>query len=174
MFLYIFVLFLRVIFSPLILIWPFISVIVSFSLDLVDGDFAAPVVTKAQYQLIDKTVDYWVYIFEMVYSWIYLPSFKWFLLALFIWRTIGTLIFYITSKRKLFIIFGNYFENAFFIFFFAKIFPNLRFLVENRVALVVSLIAVFSIKAFQEWFIHIADLSVREDIFKNKRSWKKT
>lgn len=99
----------------------------------------------------------------MIYAWINFRDFRLFLLALLLWRFIGMVVFYITKNRRYFIIFGNYFENAFYVIFFNFIVINFVF----------TLITVFAFKLFQEWFIHVADLSVREDIFKKKRNWKK-
>lgn len=161
---YYLVLLVRLILAPLIFIWPATSVIVSFLLDAVDGDIAASAVSKERYQAIDKTVDFWVYIFEMSYAWINFDEFKLLLLGLFIWRLAGLILFYVTANRRLFIIFGNYFENVFFVIFFGF----------TKAPFFYFAVAVASlIKFFQEWFIHIADLSVIEDIFKIKRRWKK-
>ncbi|KKQ24776.1 MAG: hypothetical protein US40_C0001G0029 [Candidatus Roizmanbacteria bacterium GW2011_GWC2_37_13] len=162
-YLYILIIFLRILFALLIFRLPQLSVIVSFFLDVVDGDFAPSAITKKQYQFVDKTVDFFVYIFEMIYAWINFRDFRLFLLALLLWRFIGMVVFYITKNRRYFIIFGNYFENAFYVIFFNFIVINFVF----------TLITVFAFKLFQEWFIHVADLSVREDIFKKKRNWKK-
>ena len=163
-YLYYLIIFLRILSAPLIFFWPLQSIIVSFLLDAIDADFAHYIVTKKQYQLIDKTIDLWVSFFEMVFAWQVFPAFRYFLLFLFLWRIIGTLIFYLTGKRKFFLIFANYFENAFFVIFFRNYLSkiNLYFLIGIS----------FIIKLFQEWFIHIADLSVREDIFGKKRKWR--
>ena len=161
---YYLVLLVRVIFAPLIFIWPATSVIVSFLLDVVDGDIAPYTVSKERYQIIDKTIDSWVYIFEMIYAWINFEQFKFLLLGLFLWRMLGMILFYITSNRRIFVVFGNYFENVFFVIFFGFTKPPVFYF---------AVVFVSLIKFFQEWFIHVADLSVREDVFKLKRNWKK-
>ncbi|PIP62556.1 hypothetical protein COW98_03360 [Candidatus Roizmanbacteria bacterium CG22_combo_CG10-13_8_21_14_all_35_9] len=163
-YLYYLIIFLRILSAPLILIWPTTAIILSFSLDVIDADFAHYVVSKKQYQIIDKALDFWVFLYEMILAWQLFPVFRNFLLFLFLWRMIGTLIFYFTGERKLFLIFANYFENAFFVIFFRNYIPkiNLYFLIGIS----------FIIKLFQEWFIHVADLSVREDILKSKRKWR--
>ena len=160
-FLYIFVVILRIIFAPLIFVWPLLSVIVSFFLDLIDADLAHYTITKDQYEINDKALDFWVYIFEMIYAWQNFSDFKWLLLVLFTWRFIGMIVFYITNNRKYFIIFENFFENIFFVLFFKIQIVNIY----------ITFILAFMIKIFTEWFIHYADLSVREDIFKSKRKW---
>lgn len=161
---YYFLLLIRLTLAPLIFIWPTITVILSFLLDAIDGDIAAHYVSKDRYQTIDKTVDFWVYIFEMTYAWVNFEQFKFLLLGLFLWRLAGMILFYITSNRRLFIVFGNYFESVFFVIFFGFTKPPVFYF---------AIVLVSLIKLFQEWFIHVADLSVREDIFKLKRTWKK-
>lgn len=162
-FYYYFIILLRIIFAPLILLWPLLSIIVSFFLDLIDADFAHYTVTRNQYQLIDKSLDFWVYIFEMVYAWYNFPDYKWLLLALFLWRLIGMIVYLVTKKRKYFIIFGNFFENIFYVLYFKVVVIDIP----------VTFTIAFLIKVFTEWFIHVADLSVREDFFKSKRKWKR-
>ncbi len=153
----------RIILAPFIFVWPTVTVILSFLLDVIDGDFAVSVVSKRQYRSIDKAVDFWVCVFEMAYAWIYFGQFKFFLLALFLWRLVGLLLFYITQNQRLFVIFGNYFENVFFVVFFGFTTPPVFYF---------AVVLVTLIKFVQEWFIHVAELSVREDIFKMKRAWK--
>jgi len=170
---YYLILALRFLFAPLILIWPVNTVIVSFFLDVIDGDFAPFSVSQKKYQELDKIFDYWVYIFEMAYAWIHLSDYKILLLALLVWRTIGHIIFHFRQNRSIFLIFGNYFENVFFLVFFADHFSSLKFILEERGVFAFSLAAVLIIKVFNEWFTHIAQLSIRENIFKSKRRWIK-
>lgn len=132
-------------------------------MDVIDGDFAPYTVTKIQYQQIDKILDFWVYIFELIFAWEVFPEFKTLLVVLILWKLIGLVIFFLTGKRWIFIIFGNYFEAAFFVIYFKIIFINLP----------ITLAIAFLIKVFNEWFIHVAELSVREDFFRSKRKWKK-
>lgn len=154
----------RLIFGPLILIWPFPSIIVSFFLDVVDGDLAPRAVTKKKYQIIDKTTDTWVYVFEMILGWQMFPVFKYLLLFLFIWRLVGIVLFSFTKKSRVFFIFGNYFENIFYVLFFQNYLPKIN--------IYYLFVLVTLIKIFQEWFIHIAKLSFMEDIIGKKRKWR--
>lgn len=170
-YLYYFILVVRLIIAPLIFVWPLTSVIISFLLDLIDGDIAVYAVSREQYQIIDKTVDFWVYIFEMIYIWINFQDFKLLLLALFLWRFTGMVLFYLTSNRRLFIVFGNYFENVFYLVFFGLTFPAFNWLIRDTNVYYFAIIAVSILKFFEEWFIHVAQLSVREDFFKSKRKW---
>src|SRR5579859_4074454 len=79
--------------SPiLIFINPYLAVIVSNFLDLIDSDFAfySQLVTWKQYYLLDKIFDYWWYIFIVLYS--ANKTIFPFILALFIFRGIGQLL----------------------------------------------------------------------------------
>lgn len=163
-FLYFFIILLRIIFGPLILVFPLPSIILSIFLDAIDAEFAHYVVSKKQYQLIDKLLDLWGYVFELIFALIYL-NYKIFLLFLFLWRMIGTVIFYLIKNRKIFFIFANYFENFFLVIFISKYFD-----VKTNINLLFFI--AFLTKLFQEWFLHISQKSFREDILKIKRFWK--
>lgn len=163
-YLYFLIIFLRIVFAPLILIWPLQSIIVSFLLDVVDADFACFAISKHQYQIIDKILDTWVYIFELTLALKMFPNWNYFFILLFFWRLVGLIVFYFFKNRKIFLIFGNYFENAFFAFLLKYYFVEIN--------LYYLLLIAFIAKVFQEWFIHVAELSVMEDLFKKKRHWK--
>ena len=163
---------LRVLMAPIIFVWPVLSVILSLILDLVDADFAHHVVSKNEYQLIDKTLDFWVYIFEITYAWIHFPKYIFLLFILLVWRFIGMMIFYLANNRKIFIIFANHFESLFYLVFFATYFQSLNFLINSQRNLLIFFSILFVLRVFLEWFIHVADLSVREDFFRKKRRWQ--
>ena len=171
-YLYILILILRLLFAPLIFIWPVLSVILSLLLDLVDADFAHHVASKNEYQLIDKTLDFWVYIFEISYAWIHFPKYIFLFFILLAWRFIGMMIFYLANNRKIFIIFANHFESLFYLVFFATYFQSLNFLIYPQKNFLISFSILFIFRIFLEWFIHVANLSVREDFFRKKRSWQ--
>lgn len=168
---YYIVVFVRIVFAPLILVWPTLAIILSLFLDIIDADFAHHVITKKQYQIIDKLLDSWVYVFEMALAWTMLKDYRLFLLGLFVWRMAGLLLFLKFKKRSILLIFGNYFENVFFLLYFATVYKNLNVILSNNTYFYLAMAFIFISKAFQEWFIHVADLSIREDLFKSKRKW---
>jgi hypothetical protein len=169
---YYFVVLVRIVAAPLILIWPTTAIILSLFLDIIDADLAYKVITKKQYQLIDKILDSWVYVFELILAWAVLPDFRFLLMGLFVWRTIGLMIFLKLRNRKILLIFGNFFENVFFLLYFASVFKSLNFILLNPIYFNLGMAFAFMSKIFHEWFIHVADLSIREDIFRSKRKWK--
>ena len=167
---YYFVVLLRILVAPLIFIWPLLSIIVSFFLDLIDADFAHKVVSKKLYQIIDKNLDLWWFINIMIYSYTNYPDYKIYLLILFIYRVLGQLIYYVSGNRGVFLFFPNFFEWVFFLIFLGKnYYPSI---IAGQTFYLI-LLAIFFVKIFQEWFLHVADLSIREDFFGKKRSWKK-
>ena len=169
---YYFIVLLRILAAPLIFVWPLISVILSFFLDVIDIEFASRGgLTLDKYERWDKSLDLWWYFNAMIYGWFYLSYYKYLLLALFIFRLIGDIIFFFKNNRKIFIIFPNFFENFFFLFFFALYFRQLNFLLDKK-HLLISLLMIILLKLFQEWWVHIAQISIPEFFFGKKRVWK--
>lgn len=167
---YYFIFILRILVAPLIFIWPLLSIIVSFFLDLIDGDFAYKVVSKKLYQIIDKNLDLWWFINIMIYSYINYPDYKIYLLILFIYRVVGQLIYYVSGNRKILLLFPNFFEWVFFLIFLGKnYYPSII----TGQTFYLILLVIFFVKIFHEWFLHVANLSIREDFFKSKRNWRK-
>jgi len=171
-FLYYLIVVLRILAAPLIFIWPLLSVILSFFLDVIDIEFASrKVLNLAEYERYDKALDTWWYLNAMIFSWFYLPSFRLLLLMLFIFRAIGEIIFFVKNDRRIFFLFPNFFENIFFLIFFSINFKQLHFLLDKEYVFL-SLSAVIVIKIFQEWWIHIALISIPEHFFGKKRKWR--
>lgn len=167
---YYFVVILRILVAPSIFVWPLLSIILSVFLDLIDADFAHKIMSKKLYQLIDKNLDLWWFINIIIYVFINIPEYKIYLLFLFIYRLIGQLIYYFSKNRKVLLFFPNFFEWVFILIFFGKnYFPSI---LEGKIYVLI-LIIIFIVKIFQEWFLHTANLSIREDFLKIKRSWKK-
>lgn len=172
-FLYFFVVFLRILSAPLIFITPLPAIILSFFLDVIDIEFASQkVLNLSEYEKYDKALDFWWYINIMIFSWFHLPSYKYLLLILFTFRAIGEIIFFIKNDRRVFFLFPNFFENIFFLIFFSIYFKQLNFLLNKEfVYIFISIIIV--LKLFQEWWVHIAQISIPEDFFGKKRKWRK-
>ncbi len=167
---YYFVILLRIFTAPLIFIWPLLSIILSVFLDLIDADFAHKVVSKKLYQLFDKNLDLWWFINIIIYSYFNFPDYKIYLLILFVYRLIGQLIYYLSRNRGVLLFFPNFFEWVFILIFIGKnYYPSI--LKGETFNLIILII--FIVKIFQEWFLHVANLSIREDLLKSKREWKK-
>lgn len=173
LFLYYFIIFLRIISAPLIFIWPLISIILSFFLDIIDIEFASRgVLTLSEYERSDKALDLWWYSNAMLFSWFSLPYYRLFLLTLFIFRIVGDAIFFLKNDRRILFLFPNFFENIFLLIFFSLYFKQLNFLLDKKYFFI-SLSIVVLLKILQEWWVHIAQISISEDFFGKKRKWKK-
>lgn len=170
---YYFVVLLRILVAPLIFIWPLTAIILSFFLDIIDIEFASrKVLTLSEYEKYDKALDLWWYFNVIAFSWFYLPDYKFLLLILFIFRITGSIIFFLKNDRRIFFIFPNFFENIFFLIFFSLNFKQLNFLLDKKCFLFSISIAII-LKIFQEWWVHIAQISIPEYFFGKKRRWRK-
>ena len=91
---YYFVILSRILVAPLIFIWPLLAIILSFFLDIIDIEFASRgALTLEKYERYDKALDLWWYFNVMIFSWFQLPNYRYILLILFIFRTVGENIF---------------------------------------------------------------------------------
>lgn len=167
---YFFIIALRILAAPLIFIWPLPAIILSVFLDIIDADFAYKVVSKKKYEQIDKNLDFWWFVNIMFYAYSNFPQYKLILFGLFIYRFVGQALFAITDKRIFLMYFPNFFEWIFFLIFFGSNYWPV--LINNKIFYaLLGLIVV--VKIAQEWFLHIADLSLRQIIFKFDRKWQK-
>lgn len=167
---YYFIVILRILAAPLIFIWPLPAIILSVFLDIIDADFAYKVISKDKYEQIDKNLDFWWFTVVMTYSYINYPQYKLFLFTLFVFRFIGQALFSISNKRIFLMYFPNFFEWVFFLIFLGiNYFPNLI----NNGIFYFLLGVIMVVKLLHEWFLHIADLSIKEIVLKSKRNWKK-
>lgn len=88
-----------------------VSAIVHLVLDILDGGAACQGVMRAEdYQKIDKLLDWWWFVF--ILGWIYMNMNSYFLVMfiLFLWRTIGEMMFFGSGKRGWLVVFPNFFE----------------------------------------------------------------
>ncbi len=97
--------------------WPFIAGWANFVLDTVDGDLLIPLgLEDATYQPIDKIADWVTYVFMVVAAYKGGWHIKKWILGLFLFRSIGQLLFLITSDEILFFYFPNFLEPLFLIY----------------------------------------------------------
>jgi hypothetical protein len=168
---YVFVELVRLVIPFYIFMFPLFTVIAEIFLDSIDGDLAAQgVLNNRDYEKVDKTMDTWWYIWLLAYSYIALGQYFIFLLMLFVYRIIGWMVFIRKDHRFLLMLFPNFFEYAFFLFFFAKIF-SFQNLLTGR-PLYYSLAVIFTVKLLHEYWLHVKQKSLVEDVFKFKwRRW---
>ena len=99
----------------LIVPFPFAAGWANFVLDTVDGDLLIPLgLDDGPYQLIDKAADWCTYV-GMVFAareW----TIKRTIVVLFVFRTVGQLLFFITGAEIIFFFFPNFLEPLFLIY----------------------------------------------------------
>ncbi len=103
---------------PVLLVpFPFAAGWANFVLDTVDGDLLIPLgLEDSTYQPIDKAADYVTYIFMVVSAWKgKWPILKW-IIAFFVLRSVGQLLFFITNNEAIFFFFPNFLEPLFLIY----------------------------------------------------------
>ena len=95
--------------------FPFAAGWANFVLDTVDGDLLIPLgLEDGPYQLIDKAADWCTYV-GMVFvarEWTINRT----IVALFVFRTVGQLLFFITGEEIIFFFFPNFLEPLFLIY----------------------------------------------------------
>lgn len=96
-----------------IFIDPFWGTLWSMVLDILDAQVLLHIagITRKQYQLWDKNVDWFVYVIELSVGasyGLYLPLF-----LLLFWRFLGQFMFLRTHNKTMFVFFPNFFEAAF-------------------------------------------------------------
>ncbi len=163
---------LRLAAGALIFLAPLPAVLASTFLDLIDAEFASMSgFTQSEYERADKTLDIYWYTSALAYIYLTLAPFFPVFLLLYIWRVAGYLFYLRSDNRKMLLLFPNFFENVFLLVFFATAIPVLNFLLSGPY-LYVSLGCAVLLKILQEWYIHGANLSVRESLFRIKRRWR--
>ena len=98
---------------PVLLIrYPFAAGWANFVLDTVDGDILIPLgLSDPVYQNIDKSADWVTYVFMVVAAWRW-PLRNW-IIGLFVFRSIGQALFFITQNELMFFFFPNFLEPLF-------------------------------------------------------------
>ena len=114
-------------------------------------------------------MDNWWYLWALAYSYFAFNRFFILLLIFLVFRFVGLAIFLNTKRRSTFMFFPNFFENAFFLFFFATLFSLQSLIIGPN--LYYSLAVAFALKILQEYWVHILKKSLVEDVFKFK--WRK-
>lgn len=151
---------LRLLLGPIIFLSVWFASVFTFLLDWVDGEFFKRAgYPRSQYILYDKILDYYWYVFMIVYiSLANVPSRNIFLF-LFLFRSLGQTLFFLTKKEFYFIFFPNVFEILFFFYLGTLIFPKLQPLMlypKILYPLAVILIGV----SIREYVLHIKKMNL--------------
>lgn len=152
---------------------PVLGLFIVWFLDLIDGDIASlGVLTKKQYQEVDKALDFWWYTIALIWSFTYLPNYFTLLSSLFLLRLLGTVMFYVKHNKKVLFFFANYYENVLILLLLGTYAQKLSFLIEKPAYYYWMALAIV-FKIAQEYWLHIANLSIQENLLRRKRVWIK-
>jgi hypothetical protein len=145
--------------------FPFAGAWGNYVLDSVDGDILLELgLSDETYQTIDKGADYFSYIIMLIVGqrW----SIKNLMVLLFVYRTIGQGLFFVTRNERVFLYFQNFLEPLVLVYTFllvrnkgseAHAYASYR----NHFGLI--WIMIIGYKVWNEWYLHYAniDLSTR-------------
>lgn len=165
---------LRLIFAPIIFIFPVFTAIFVFVIDWIDGDFFKRSGRKhLQYSSIDKFLDYYWYIFILAYVLINNVPGKYVLLFLFIYRTSGQLLYFYTKKRRYLFYFPNVFELYFYFYLLTIYIPQWQSYMYFPKTILPLAVLTLLIALPREYILHIRNLHLSESLFHQKSRWKK-
>lgn len=150
---------------------PVAATAASIILDSLDGymGFRAGM-THRGYHTYDKLMDYWWYMFILLYS-VDLSIFP-VIFILFVYRTAGQIVSLTLQKRSMLFWFPNILEHFFIAYLLATIFPIMAPLVSDRLQ-PLALSICFAIAMTREYWLHVKNKSVTQDIWGIDFDWRK-
>lgn len=160
----------RVFVAPFILLFPIAISVLSTFLDAVDGFVAFRAgLTHHTYHMYDKLLDYWWYIFIVLYC-VDLPIFP-VIFILFVYRTAGQIASLSLGNGLSFMWFPNILENYFFGYLLSTFIPILKPLyVDTMQILTIIICAILAIN--REYFIHVQKRNVANRLFHTNMHWE--
>ena len=148
---------------PVLLVaFPFAAGGANFILDTVDGDLLIPLgLSDPVYQTIDKSADWVTYVFMVIAArrW---PIWR-IVLGLFIFRSVGQALFFITGDELMFFFFPNFLEPLFLAYATIRFFRRDGAHEFYRRHIVVIWVVVVLYKLQDEWITHVANVD-RSDL----------
>ena len=154
----------RILIPFIIFVHPLIAFVFSQVADAFDGQmyFNAKVRWHV-YNRIDKTLDYWWYIFIIIYFNIHFPSLFILAVGLLIYRTIGQFYSMYFNKEKVFIFFPNILE---WFFVLLILFPNINTFIALGASVLIGI--------YFEWVIHFSSMHwISKYVFKKEIIWRR-
>ena len=145
----------------LIIPFPFAAGWANFVLDTVDGDVLIPLgLDDGPYQLFDKSADWFTYVGMVIAAreW----KIRRTVFVLFVFRTVGQVLFFITGAEILFFFFPNFLEPLFLIYATIRHFKPDRVVeiyMRHQVAIWVFVVLY---KLQDEWITHVGNVDRTE------------
>ncbi|MFH1423373.1 MAG: hypothetical protein ABIG29_00220 [Candidatus Nealsonbacteria bacterium] len=161
-----FVVFLKFAIPVGIVFFPFAAGMANFVLDTIDGDILIPLgLSDSAYQPIDKMADWATYLGMIFAAWRFRWNIRKWIYALFAFRSIGQLAFFVFGDERLFFYFPNFLEPLFLIYaaiFFFKKAESYNFYLKYKWAIWIFVILY---KMQDEYVTHMANID-RSDLIK--------
>lgn len=152
---------------PALLLWfPFPAAWANYFLDVFDGDILQHFgMEEYTYQTVDKIADYVSYIFMLILGrrW----KIKKLITALFIYRTIGQALFFITRDELALFYFMNFLEPLVmaYTFLLFKFKSEKKAYASYKKHLVLIWAIIIGYKVFNEWYLHFANFDMSTVLF---------
>jgi len=147
---------------PIFLIpFPFLAGWANFVLDSIDGDLLIPLgLDDRLYQLIDKSADWVTYVFMVIAGrrW---PIRRW-LLGLFVLRSVGQGLFFVTGDERMFFFFPNFLEPLFLLYATVQFWKRDAAPAFYRQHWLAIWLIVIVYKMQDEWITHMANIDRTE------------
>lgn len=147
--------------------FPFLSAWGNYVLDSVDGDMLLELgLSDETYQTIDKAADYYSYVMMLI------VGLRWrirrLIALLFIYRSIGQALYFLTRKEMVFIYFPNFLEPL--VLIYSLLLSRHKGLEPRAYASYQShrgliWIIIIGYKLWNEWYLHLANIDLSERIF---------
>ena len=158
---------LKFVVPSLMLRFPFAGAWGNFVLDSVDGDVLLELgVTEETYQTIDKAADYFSYVMMLI------VGLRWRIkrpiVLLFVYRTVGQGLFFLTRKEIVFLCFPNFLEPmvlSYTLLLFRHKGREPQAYVAYRRHRGPIWIAIIAYKVWNEWCLHSANIDLSERVF---------
>ncbi len=165
-FLQIIIIALKFIIPALLLVFPFAAAWLNYLLDVIDGDMLQSLgMSDYNYQTIDKFADYVSYIFMLILG------FRWrikkTIIGLFVYRTIGQALFFITRNELMFFYFQNFLEPLVMIYtllIFKQKSEEKAYLTYKKHFIMIWGI-IIAYKVWNEWYLHFANIDLSTIFF---------
>lgn len=150
---------LRLIFGPLIFLSPVVVTVINLILDGFDGEmFKRSGYARPQYSIYDKLLDYWWYVWILIYILITDAPAKYLFIFLFGYRTIGQVLFLAYNKGIILFVFPNIYELIFFYYLIAKIIHQEQTFMSGS-NLIIATIVLSTIAFAREIIIHLKKMN---------------
>ncbi len=157
---------LKVLIPASMLKFPLFGLWGNYFLDVADGDILLSLgMSDAIYQIIDKSMDFISYIFMLVLGWRW--SIRKVVVVLFIYRSIGQILYFALGNELIFFYFQNFLEPLMMIYalilFKQKDEKKTYLTYKKHIILIWAIVLIY--KIWNEWYLHFANIDLSKLFF---------